>query len=67
MQKVVELRTDCDQDCIWLRVDPQGMGACHVGYRSCFYRNLTMGETEPRLEHTGDPKLFDPVRVYASG
>lgn len=39
IQKVVEIRTDCDQDCIWITVD---MGdeetACHTGKRSCFYR-----------------------------
>ncbi|MBR9801996.1 phosphoribosyl-AMP cyclohydrolase, partial [bacterium] len=37
-QKVIEIRVDCDQDAVWLRVDQQGSGACHVGYRSCFYR-----------------------------
>jgi phosphoribosyl-AMP cyclohydrolase len=39
IQKVVEARVDCDQDAVLLRVRPQGDGgACHVGYRSCFYR-----------------------------
>lgn len=39
IQKVVEIRIDCDQDCVWLKVLPQGDGgACHVGFRSCFYR-----------------------------
>jgi phosphoribosyl-AMP cyclohydrolase len=38
-QKVVELRIDCDQDAVWMKVEAQGDGgACHVGYRSCFYR-----------------------------
>ncbi len=36
IQRVVELRTDCDQDCIWARVDAGP--ACHTGKRSCFYR-----------------------------
>ena len=39
LQQVVEIRVDCDQDAVWLRVLPQGDGgACHVGFRSCFYR-----------------------------
>jgi phosphoribosyl-AMP cyclohydrolase len=38
-QKVVELRVDCDQDAVWLKVIPGGDGgACHTGARSCFYR-----------------------------
>jgi phosphoribosyl-AMP cyclohydrolase len=41
IQTVVELRTDCDQDAILLKVKVGGDGgACHVGYRSCFYRLL---------------------------
>jgi len=44
IQKVVELRTDCDQDAIWIKVAPQGDGgACHVGYNSCFYRAVPVG------------------------
>ena len=39
VQEVVEIRVDCDQDAVWIRVLPQGDGgACHVGFRSCFYR-----------------------------
>jgi phosphoribosyl-AMP cyclohydrolase len=39
IQKVVELRIDCDQDAVWMKVEAQADGgACHVGYRSCFYR-----------------------------
>ena len=39
IQKVEELRIDCDQDAVWMKVHVQGDGgACHVGYRSCFYR-----------------------------
>ena len=37
--KIVEMRTDCDQDVVWLRVTVGGDGhACHTGRRSCFYR-----------------------------
>ena len=45
IQKVVEIRTDCDQDTIWIKVAPQGNGGCcHVGYRSCFYRVSPVGQ-----------------------
>lgn len=40
IQRVVEIRVDCDQDALLLRVRPQRPGACHVGYRSCFFRSL---------------------------
>jgi phosphoribosyl-AMP cyclohydrolase len=46
-QKVIELRTDCDQDALLLKVEVGGDGgACHVGYRSCFYRVLPVGSAE---------------------
>jgi phosphoribosyl-AMP cyclohydrolase len=42
--RVVELRTDCDQDVVWLRVQIEGKGvACHTGHRSCFYRAIPTG------------------------
>lgn len=42
LQLVEEIRVDCDQDAVWIRVRPQGDGgACHVGFRSCFYRVVT--------------------------
>src|ERR1700761_563631 len=45
VQKVRELRVDCDQDAVWIKVRPQGDGgACHVGYRSCFYRVVEDGQ-----------------------
>ncbi len=40
IQRVVEIRVDCDQDAIWLRIEPAGP-ACHTGARSCFYRAVT--------------------------
>ncbi|MFZ4688676.1 MAG: phosphoribosyl-AMP cyclohydrolase [Polymorphobacter sp.] len=39
-QRVVEMRIDCDQDALWLKVEPAGP-ACHTGERSCFYRVVT--------------------------
>ncbi|HEY1561806.1 MAG TPA: phosphoribosyl-AMP cyclohydrolase [Caulobacteraceae bacterium] len=44
VQAVTEIRVDCDQDAVWLRVVPGGDGgACHVGFRSCFYRVVENG------------------------
>ena len=44
VQTVVEIRLDCDQDAVLLKVRPQGDGgACHVGFRSCFYRQVVDG------------------------
>lgn len=66
VQNVVEARIDDDQDAIWLKVEVAGSGAsCHVGYRSCFYRVVPVGEKagEP-LVFVEDEKTFDPVEVY---
>ncbi len=46
VQKVVELRIDCDQDAVWMKVEPAGP-ACHTGERSCFYRVVTDGTLTP--------------------
>ena len=64
--KVVEARTDCDQDVIWLKVEPQGRGAaCHTGRRSCFYRIITDENGNFRLAPAPDSeRLFDPKDVY---
>lgn len=40
--RVIEVRVDCDQDAVWLRVEPVGP-ACHTGARSCFYRRVEGG------------------------
>ena len=58
MQTLVEARIDCDADCILLKVTQEG-GACHEGYRSCFFRRWT-GED---FEVSGE-KVFDPKEVY---
>jgi phosphoribosyl-AMP cyclohydrolase len=51
VQTVVEIRTDCDQDALVLRVNAGGDGkACHTGRKSCFYRAVTQGESGPRLK-----------------
>lgn len=61
VQKVLEVRVDCDQDAILLVVEQTGRGAaCHTGRKSCFYRRVEDGA----LVDTGEPKLFDPKVVY---
>lgn len=72
VQRVRELLVDDDQDCIWLRVDVEGGASCHVGYRSCFYRRVPVGESFAArqsdghidLEWTDRDKVFDPQEVY---
>jgi phosphoribosyl-AMP cyclohydrolase len=49
VQRVAEVRVDCDQDAVLLKVRPQGDGgACHVGFRSCFYRVVEDGRLVER-------------------
>lgn len=65
VQRVVELRVDCDQDALWLKVEQQGAGACHTGRRSCFYRAVPLGKTGGvTLEFRDAEKRFDPKTIY---
>lgn len=59
VQKVHEIRIDCDRDAVLLKVEQIGEAACHTGHRSCFYRVLR----EDGFEVDGEP-LFDPKKVY---
>ncbi len=65
-QKVVELRVDCDQDSVWLKVEQHGPGACHTGRKSCFYRAVPLGQSGDavRLEFVDADRAFDPTGVY---
>jgi phosphoribosyl-AMP cyclohydrolase len=66
LQTVHELRTDCDQDVVWLKVSMAGHdAACHTGRRSCFYRVLRKSDTGPLLEIDGSARHFDPADVYS--
>ena len=65
VQRVTELRVDCDQDALWLKVEQVGPGACHTGRRSCFYRALPLGQKGAlKLEFRDGEKTFDPNAVY---
>jgi phosphoribosyl-AMP cyclohydrolase len=64
-QRVVEMRIDCDQDAVWIKVEQAGPGACHTGRRSCFYRAVPLGQGGAvTLEFQDGEKTFDPVKVY---
>ena len=62
-QRVIEMRIDCDQDAVWIRVEQSG-AACHTGRRSCFYRRVEAGEGGARLSFVDADKVFDPKAVY---
>jgi phosphoribosyl-AMP cyclohydrolase len=59
LQLVREIRLDCDEDTILMKVEQLGGAACHTGHRSCFYRKWTDGD------FVADGELiFDPKEVY---
>ena len=67
IQKIMEIRIDDDQDCVWLKVDVKGGASCHVGYRSCFYRSIPFGDQQKidqKLKFEEKEKVFDPKEVY---
>jgi phosphoribosyl-AMP cyclohydrolase len=59
VQEVKSIAVDCDADTVLLKVTQIGGAACHEGYKSCFFRELTGGE----LRVVGD-RVFDPKTVY---
>tara|TARA_B100000963_G_C22417281_1_gene576038 strand:- start:56 stop:529 length:474 start_codon:yes stop_codon:yes gene_type:complete len=66
-QNIIKIQIDDDQDCLILFVKLSGTKAsCHVGYKSCFYRELeTKGKTfSTNLVFNEDKKVFDPQKVY---
>lgn len=68
IQRIVEIRTDCDQDALILLVEQIGAGACHTGRGSCFYRRV-VAQPAPggaKLEFTDSGLTFDPQKVYGN-
>jgi phosphoribosyl-AMP cyclohydrolase len=59
VQRVKEIRIDCDDDTVLLKVEQLGGAACHTGHRSCFYKKLENGS----IRVIGEP-MFDPKEVY---
>ena len=62
-QRVLEMRMDCDQDAVWIKVEQIG-AACHTGRRSCFYRKVDGEDGDTRLSFVDAARLFDPTQVY---
>ncbi|MGD9913673.1 MAG: phosphoribosyl-AMP cyclohydrolase [Rhizobiaceae bacterium] len=56
LQTVEEMRTDCDQDAVWLKVHVAGDGAsCHTGRETCFYRTVRVADERALLGPDGTP------------
>lgn len=66
VQKIREIRTDCDQDALIVYVDQIGAGACHTGRSSCFYRSVDLeaGTAPAALKFIKSDRTFDPDIVY---
>ena len=58
-QKVIEIRTDCDNDVVLLKIEQVGGIACHTGRRSCFFNKLDTGAWQDV-----EPVLKDPKEIY---
>lgn len=66
LQSVQEMRVDCDQDAIWLKVSVAGHDAtCHTGRRSCFYRAANLVNGKAVLNVIDEKLHFNPKEVYA--
>ena len=63
VQRVVEMRIDCDQDAVLIKVEQTG-GACHTGRRSCFYRSVPLGKARAVTLELRENRVFDPKAVY---
>ena len=60
-QSVKSIAFDCDGDALLIKVEQKG-GACHTGYRSCFFREVS---SDGNSSHTIGEKVFDPDKVYS--
>lgn len=60
VQKIKEIYIDCDNDTVLFKVEQMGGAACHLGYESCFFKNL---DRNANVSVVGE-KIFDPEKVY---
>jgi len=70
-QRVKELRTDCDQDCIWISVETGGLSeeaSCHTGRETCFYRVIECknGSKTGQMRFIDDALRFNPDEIYGN-
>lgn len=65
IQRVHEIRIDCDQDALLLYVTQEGPGCCHVGYNACFFRRVEKDGDSVKLATIGS-RAYDPKAVYGS-
>ena len=68
VQKVLEIRLDCDEDVVLLKIEQAGGIACHTGRHSCFYQKFEADQTDPRDGdwQVTEPVLVDPDTIYAN-
>jgi phosphoribosyl-AMP cyclohydrolase len=67
--RILELKVDCDQDSLLLRVEQTAPGVCHTGRASCFYRTVSLRETAGHtlvLQFKKAERVFDPAAVYGA-
>ncbi|MBF0413398.1 MAG: phosphoribosyl-AMP cyclohydrolase [Desulfamplus sp.] len=62
LQVIKEIRLDCDEDTVLLRIEQIGNAACHLGYKSCFFRTVNQDGTLSIVED----RIFDPEKVYGN-
>jgi phosphoribosyl-AMP cyclohydrolase len=62
-QHVVEMRLDCDQDAVWIKVEQTG-GACHTGRHSCFYRAVPLNKSGAITLEFREERVFDPKAAH---
>jgi len=68
VQKIKEIIIDDDQDSVWMKVDIGNGASCHVGYRSCFYRSIPLGNFKNskkiKMNYKTKKKVFEPKKIY---
>ncbi len=66
LQVVKEIRIDCDNDTVLLKVEQMGGAACHMGYKSCFFKKMNIAESLESLESLEivEKRIFNPKTVY---
>jgi phosphoribosyl-AMP cyclohydrolase len=66
VQKVLEIRLDCDEDVVLLKIEQAGSIACHTGRHSCFYQKFQKGEGDAKEGEwlVAEPVLQDPETIY---